>query len=425
MRSHVRRENWFKTIPGYVIDSNLRGPDRRFGMSEKMTLASLLEMFADGLGHAFHLARYYLEHVFVLIVEGINRAVQRLDPRLYFEALRVRSVIDGSNHKATKKFAIFLLYSSGPLPRFTLNLIESFKRSPFNLVIVSNKQLDESSSAHLLSRCSLLVERANVGRDFGGYKDGISVVLSRFPEVERLVIANDSVFFLEDGLDHIVAGLDGADAFIGVSEVHDHHYHIASFMMSFGRGVIQSPAFRRFWQRYLPISTRRWAIFKGEGDLTATLVEAGFRPHVLFQAEHLREHLTVRPPLEFSDLVELLPIGVRNEMSARFDKLAERLQRGPAGIRTMGNEIASIVIGAIMARNQMHAGGFLFHKYLGLPVIKRDIVYREICSLQEIPRILNTLDPIDLNEIMTDLRRREPASRLGPLRKVFYRHSAA
>ncbi len=371
------------------------------------------------------LTGYCAEHAFVLAVECLNRAVRRLDPRLYFETLRIRTIIDGRDVKATKKVAIFLLYCDAPLPRLTLNLIESFKRSPFNLVVVSNKNLDAATTSQLLDRCCLLIERVNVGRDFGGYKDAISVVLRRFQEIERLVIANDSVFYFESGLDGVVAALDGPDDFIGVSEVLDHHYHVASFLISFGRTVIESAAFRRYWKRYRPIGTRRWAIFRGEGHLTATLVRSGFQPKVLFKAEHLRRHLRARSSAELRDLVALLPTEVRDEMRAQFDELARRLDDGSAGGAALDKDIADAIVGAIEARNQMHAGGFLFRKYLGLPIVKKDIVYREIYALEDVPRVLGALDDADLADVMADLRRRGTAAQLGMLRRVFYRHSAA
>src|SRR5690606_25733917 len=122
-----------------------------------------------------------------------------------------------------------------------------------------------------------------------------------------IVLANDSVYYLPDGLDRLLADLNGEHDFIGVSEVFDHHYHVASFLISFGPRVLQSAAFQRFWKRYLPIGTRRWAIFQGEGALTAELLQAGFRPHVLFRAQALKPHLqSPRAPL-LSESIALLP----------------------------------------------------------------------------------------------------------------------
>ena len=52
-------------------------------------------------------------------------------------------------------------------------------------MLVSNKPLSRPSIV-VAGHCLLLIERENVGRDFGGYKDGISVILQTFGFVERL-----------------------------------------------------------------------------------------------------------------------------------------------------------------------------------------------------------------------------------------------
>src|SRR5262249_10190819 len=155
------------------------------------------------------------------------------------------------------------------------------ERSPLNLVVVSNAELDSYLRAQLLEKCYLLIERANLGRDFGAYKDAINIVLRRARNVDRLGLLDDSLFYFLKGLNKLVSDLDGPQEFIGVTEVFEDHYHVQSFMLSLGPSVIRSRQFRKFWQRYRPISTRRWSIHKGEVRLTRRLTKAGFSPHVL------------------------------------------------------------------------------------------------------------------------------------------------
>ena len=369
-------------------------------------------------------AGYQIEHAFVLALEGIQRLFNRLDPRVYSQAMRIRSVREGGDDKAGGKFFVLVLYCTDTLPTFTRTIIDAVVPSPFNLVIVSNAQLTDGLAEELRGKSRLLIERNNVGRDFGGYKDGIAIVLRRF-DVERLVIANDSVFYLSEGLDELLAKLDGPHDLIGVSEVYDHHYHVASFLMSFGRRVVESAVFREFWRRYKPLGSRRWAIFRGEGDLSAQLLRGGFRPHILYRAVHLRPHLA-----NHDVVVPLLPLQVRAWLAgsgeARSSTLLHKIGialkwlRGSPRSKPDG---ADLVIDEVMGRNQMHAAGLMFRKFMGLPLIKRDLYYRDVYSLDDLAAAVADQPPTLREEIMADLRRRGTAERLGPFGRLLHRHA--
>jgi hypothetical protein len=379
----------------------------------------------DRIGAVLFWTGYYLEKSFVIAIEGIKRFVYGLNPRVYFECLRIRRVVAGRDAKPTRKYVILVLYCPSALPEFTKVLVESIGRTQLNLVIVSNTALEIATEEYLLDRCRWLIDRRNVGRDFGGYKDGISVVTRQDPGAARLILANDSVFYLESGLDALLAKLDGEGDFIGVSEVTDHHYHLGSFLISFGPSVLTSPQFQRYWRRYLPIGTRRWAIFRGEGRLTAVIAQSGIRPKVLYRAEDLRSYLRPKSISEFMALVGLLPTFSRAERREWIKQIASQLTDAPAAtVESLGAIIADEIVGAIHQRNQMHTGGFLFRHFMGLPIIKRDIVFREVYPIEEVSRFLEDLDRQALEEILVDLRRRGSAASLGVLQRVFYRHSA-
>lgn len=336
-------------------------------------------------------------HAFAVVIEMIRRSFARLDPRLYFERLRIKRVVEGLLTNASGRYAVLVVYAQACPPMFTLNLIAALERAGYNIVLVSNGRLDHAATAELLNRCSLLVERANLGRDFGGYKDGIAITLRRFNNVKRLLLANDSVFYLDDGLDAVIGDLSGAGDFVGVAEAFEHAYHVASFLLSFGEPVLQDAAFRRFWKDYLPISTRMWTVIQGECALSNRLREAGHDPHILFTAGRLLDALR---NANADEVRALLPASMRKGVSD--DRFAES------------------VTDYISTRNQMHAAGFLFTKFLKLPLIKRDIVYRELFSLADVERIAASQKVPMQTQILADFANR-PAP-LGGVTRLLYEH---
>jgi len=374
------------------------------------------------VGEAIGTVLFFVEHGFVLTLEGIRRFVCRFDWRVYDEKLRILNVEDGELSHGRNKFVIFVIYCRVPLPPFTTSAIEAFAAAGYDVVAVLNLPPHDDAIAYLRQRTRLIVHRANVGRDFGGYKDAISVLRSRTGVIDRLIIANDSIFYLEDGLSEVMARLDGPADFIGASEVFDHHYHVGSYLLSFSRKVVESNAFKSFWESYKPLTTRRWAILKGEGRLSAALIKAGFQPDVLFRAEDLRPHLAVTKPAEFADLISLLPISSRRQFERKFEGVCKRL--GAATATDGAVDTASPIINAVTASNQMHTGGFLFRRFMRLPIIKRDIVFRELYELTEVRRALADLPPEALDEIMQDLSSRGTGAQLAAWSRMLYRHSA-
>jgi hypothetical protein len=353
---------------------------------------------------------FRIERTLVVSIEALRRSCMRLNLWLYYEQLRIHNVTEGSRHTGSNKFVIFVLYSTR-IPQFTLNAIDAFNRASFNLIIVSNEKIDASTRSFLLGRSCLLIERLNFGRDFGGYRDGIRIALHRFKNITRLILANDSVFYLENGIDQLVMALDGADDFIGVSEIFEHHYHVASFLLSFGSRIINDSVFRRFWECYLPISTRIWAILEGEGELTKRLVAAGYRPHILFKAEQLRAELQCLSTSETKRTATLFPEKIRAVLEGYVDQ-------PDASVKGF----ADVVANEVLARNQMHAAGFAFMKFLGLPLFKRDIVYRELFTVAHVNQIIADFGVPMQTEIMADLKRRTPPVRSNLLQRLLYRH---
>lgn len=383
-------------------------------------LKGAAHLFAD----AFGTICYFAEHGFVLTLEGLRRTGYRFDRRIYDEKLRILKVEDGEISQGRNKFVVFVIYCSGPLPPFTTSAIEAFSAAGYDVLAVLNLSPHDSALAYLRRRTRLIVQRANVGRDFGGYKDAISVLLARFGAPERLIIANDSIFYLERGLADMMTRLNGPEDFVGASEVFDHHYHVGSYLLSFSGRVVESAAFRAFWANYRPITTRRWAILKGEGRLTAALVEAGYPPKVLFKAEDLRKDLTVTSPEAFSELVKLLPIPSRNSFAKQFDDVRRQLEHAGGKPPASTVDTASPLIAAVIASNQMHTGGFLFHRFLDLPIIKRDIVFRELYELADVQRALSDLPHEIVEQVMGDLSARGTGAQLGAWSRLFYRHGA-
>jgi|GEM_PF-2615095 len=422
-------------------------------------VARAFRSFFTGIGYLLWDIYMFLEFILVIApIEFFMRLWYRLNPAVYIRSQRIKAVHEGGRTKADDVFYIFALYTKTALPTFTKNFINAVNRAGHNLVIVSHANLSDSLRKDMLADCHLLIERKGLGRDFGAYKDGVHTLLEKYPDAQRIVFSNDSCFFMEHALDKLIGDLNGPQDFIGVTEVFQFHYHVQSFLISFGRNAIVSPAFAKFWRKYKPITTRRWAIHQGELELTRQMTNAGFRPHILYQAAELANRLrecTVRQAMES---VRLMPVAFREPLFETFsdhtDGRAEpsTLQAVSFGIeRTVahipglpprGDPLATInevsntlkgwsagifmneLIEIIADSNQMHAAGFLFIRHLGMPMFKRDIFYRGIYTLEDVYEFLTNLGEPMRDEIMSDLRRAGSGELNKGLWKIMYRHGS-
>ena len=362
-----------------------------------------------------------IEYSLVLAIEGVRRTIYLLDRRSFDQSRRILNIERGHAAHGGTKFVIFVIYTDGPLAGFLKPAFEGFSAAGYDIIAVLNKPCDASTHEYLRERTRLIIHRSNVGRDFGAYKDAISVLLSRLGVPERLIIANDSVFYLDGGLSDLIENLSGDDDFIGVSEVFDDQYHVGSYLLSFSRAAVASNAFQQFWEQYKPVSTRWWAILEGECGLTAALIKAGFAPRILFKAQDLRDHLHASSSEAFMDLVQLLPRQSRIEIADEIHKVLRALE---ARDEKSLVDPASPIIEAISASNQMHAGGFFFRRYLKLPIIKRDIIFRDLYDLEEVRRALSDLPDNVLDEITDDLSKRGSGRALSFWKRLLYRHGA-
>jgi hypothetical protein len=402
-------------------------------------------------------------------IEGMMRFWYHLNPRVYSRRLRIRRISVGRRKKNSDRFLLFVLYASHEIPSFTDNILAALERSDINVVISTNSTPTSEIRDALLARCHLLIERADLGRDFGGYRDGISILQERYERIERLILLNDSLFFVGQEIGKLIDGLNGSEDLIGMTEVFEHHYHIGSYAISFSERVLAHKHFKRYWADYRPISTRRWSIHKGEVRLTAVLMRAGFKPHILYHSTLLYPHLRDIGLHELIEAIRLLPSFFREKMHEQFEELwrsqdaaslatvdvlsksvrrFEKVGDPSAGeLRdTLVKQLLSLnqqttitqaeddrrkvedlvrgIVSTIFRRNQMHVAGFLFMKYLGMPAFKRDIFYREVYRLEDIDDILSKLAVPMKSDILADLRKKGSQDHLRGLRRILASHGS-
>ncbi|MFO1088270.1 MAG: rhamnan synthesis F family protein [Hyphomicrobiales bacterium] len=259
-----------------------------------------------------------------------------------------------------------------------------------NIAVVTNTSLPEITRRDILDNAQLFIEREDVGRDFGGYKDAIEILFARNERIDQLILANDSVYYLPNEARPLIERALTCRGFGAITESRQTRHHAQSFFLVFAPRVHESEAFRRFWRNYRPIHTRHYAIRKGEFGLTRTLTKAGFAVEAFYTVDQLADALAKLPDAELERLVDYLPLSNRRAVRSSIAR---------------GTLPLAAIIDEVRHRNPAHAAAFLFLRTTGFPVLKRNLYKKRKYQFQELQGILCATINAYAVELADDMRR--------------------
>ncbi|MFO1131815.1 MAG: rhamnan synthesis F family protein [Hyphomicrobiales bacterium] len=281
-----------------------------------------------------------------------------------------------------KKVAIVAVYPTKDIVFSIRNICSALSRNGYSILMVSSSKVSPELRDVLLGSCNQLLERYGFGRDFGSYAAAIHWLDRNgvLGGLESLCLVNDSVFWPSDFGEEI-RSLDTVQAdwkcLFEHQKVGYITPHAQSFFLVFGRKIINHPEFLRYWDEYIPLSSREHAIKKGEIGLSKCLLEAGFRPYTAYTFPRLWSALRARIDTQKVDLP--LKMALFSLIDADFKQLntatvslAEKGNTDEIGIgdQLMFNAVQHISY-RLFEQSPSHATGLLCNVLLGAP-IKRD-----------------------------------------------------
>lgn len=160
------------------------------------------------------------------------------------------SLLGSTPQTAPAKYCVYSHFDAGSrVERYVLHQLRELKASGYEIVLVSTAPgLSEQDVKALQTVCNTVCLRENVGYDFGSFKAGIGLLKQHGVKVERLLVANDSVFGPFNDLQPLLRSMERQDIDLyGLTDSHDHGYHLQSYFISYSARVYESPVFESFW----------------------------------------------------------------------------------------------------------------------------------------------------------------------------------
>jgi hypothetical protein len=371
------------------------------------------------------------------IADLLDRAVQKIVLVLFYHlpvslalanpvsrASDVRRAFAGARRFPSGRYAIYVLWQPrGGIPWYIRNMLDALQAGEVNVIAVVNHEPNSEQLEALTAQCATVLVRGNRGADFGAYRDAVLSLVPEGGSVSRLLLLNDSAYAFSRGLDRLIAELLTEDIpVVSAYECWERLYHFQSFCIGLSGDVFRHPEFRAFWQDYRPISIRRWRIDHGEVGLSRVLRKIASRFKVVYELNDLLDAMTAGQDwAAILSYREFVPRPLRHLFPP--DDVLAILKDAKDGERELLlRRLRETLSDLFMRRAQAHTGAFLFPRFLGSPLLKRDLVYREQFTLYEVERILAELGLAEHRaEIADEIRQRGSAAHLKGLARRRYR----
>ena len=289
----------------------------------------------------------------------------------------------GAAEATPELIALFIAYSR----RLTLSnraYIEALKDAGFAVVYINNETTDPDAAVSLQSLCWRVYDHQNIGRDFGGFRDGV-LLLHQQGHLDRcrvLCIANDSMQFIPGrNAEALIAALNAFVAsekqalFSHIS--HQIQTHYQSYFQVLKPGIFRSKAFLQFWRDYTPLSHRGHCIYNGEIALSQKVYRRFPAVDTLYTSDKLHEalesHFRSEGGVPAEEVFRLMPSPARTSQRRKIGySLQQLMLQSDQHEKLTGAQLYSIA-DLIENGNPSHIAAFLYPFYLHCPFVKHDL----------------------------------------------------
>lgn len=222
--------------------------------------------------------------------------------------------------------------ADGRIEDYVLHYLRELRAAGFVVVFVTTATLVTGEVGRTRGLCAAVIERENIGLDFGGWIE----CLVRFPHIraELLLLCNDSVYGPFWSLADFIADLTSAPAdFHGAVLNLDPVPHLQSWFLLLRPSAYRSSAFRDLMGRPPPVDMSKIEIItRYEFALTMMLVDEGCEYRAGFDPADMGPVLAENP----LDPTHVLWRELLTERLVPFVKIGVLRER-PSTVRGLGN----------------------------------------------------------------------------------------
>lgn len=269
--------------------------------------------------------------------------------------------------RAARKVVVFCGYDQTSRTKGYVHcLVSAWSNLGFPVLHVHAPALKTDGPEGVGSPADLIIQKANVGYDFGSWFAGLAVLGQTLSQLDEMILANDSVFGpIFDFTQFLTrARTSGADLF-GILDSYEHGYHLQSYLLWFSRNAVASGMLLDLCEGYSITNDKGLIVQSGEIGLTRAANDAGLATSVMVSFEEVREAWLLNFERYVADVVALEGAPLPGQVSTRQTE---------ARLETLFRLRADVLSG--MAINPSHYFWRPLIETLRFPLIKKDLVLR-------------------------------------------------
>lgn len=185
--------------------------------------------------------------------------------------------------------------ADGRVDDYVLHYLRELRAAEFVVVFVTSATLAQGQIERTRGLCATVIERENVGLDFGGWIE----CFMRFPDIraDLLLLCNDSVYGPFWSLNAFISDLTSQRAdFYGAVRNLDPVPHLQSWFLLLRPSAYRNSAFRALMSKPIPTEMSKIEIIRRyENTLTRMLVEQGCEYRAAFDPSAMGPVLSATP----------------------------------------------------------------------------------------------------------------------------------
>lgn len=312
-----------------------------------------------------------------------------------YDAAREKFVrVSEGKQKEGREVAVLLIYQpSGVLEStfFTLSYLLNEGISP---VVVSNLPLADTDRDRLAANSWLVIERPNVGYDFGGYREGILTVFERGVQPKALYVLNDSIWFpLSLECDVIKKCRAAPEDIYGIQfdtwkKGRKKWNFIHSYFYRFSEGLVSSKEFCDYWRNMKLIEGKNSIIEEREVKLTLHFTLQGFSAGGIFSRKSLVEFVNIHTDQRKMDRILEYQCSISNKEAKYLRPIIHGKKYSPLSVR---DQLAQLIEEHLVFRHTLPLHPWI-HQSLDLGYVKKTFDTRLKVQRDEIRRLGLHLD---------------------------------
>lgn len=347
---------------------------------------------------------------------NIGGPVLGLLRRMHYDATSHSSmhVTDGFGEKH-EDMAVILIYQPNHILKSLLFQLDFLNSKKIGILLVCNHELKAEYREELRGLCWKIIERPNIGYDFGGYRDGILFLLSEPQPPRNLFVLNDSIWFpLSRDCDVLERARDSDADVYGIfyndKSKRNSHHHLQSYFYRFNHTVVSSKKFRALWENMPLINKKQDVILKLEKKTTSKLKKRGFTIDYTHSSKSIEEAITRLGDQELNEICEFYR-SYTKYLNVNYNSIFKNIDSSePSDLRK--NILDSRFIYYFIDSHPL-----IFIRELSSPFIKKSRDLNYVIQRKEIidGGYLDRVEPVIRREILqwddddTRIRRKAPA----------------